>query len=73
MGRGGRPSSRGDDGRFDPDDKPLRHPLIDEVASALVGMGWRPAEADQAVVDMPVPPDATIEQLLRQALRSMPR
>jgi Holliday junction DNA helicase RuvA len=53
--------------------KPIRHPLIDEVATALVGMGWRPAEADQAVVDLQVPPDATIEQLLRQALRSMPR
>lgn len=50
-----------------------RHPLVDEVANALVGMGWRPQEADQAVVDLPVPPDATIEQLLRQALRSMPR
>ena len=49
------------------------HPLVDEVMTALVGMGWRPAEAEQAVVDLPVPPDATIEQLLRQALRSMPR
>jgi Holliday junction DNA helicase RuvA len=53
--------------------KAKRHPLIDEVAVALVGMGWRPQEADQAVVDLPITPDATIEQLLRQALRSMPR
>lgn len=53
--------------------KPGRHPLVDEVMMALVGMGWRPAEAEQAVVDLPVPPEATIEQLLRQALRSMPR
>ena len=52
---------------------PSRHPLVDEVTLALVGMGWRPAEAEQAVVDLPVPPDATIEGLLRQALRSMPR
>lgn len=52
---------------------PRRHPLVDEVMTALVGMGWRPAEAEQAVVDLPVPPEATIEQLLRQALRSMPR
>jgi len=52
---------------------PKRHTLIDEVAAALVGMGWKPAEAEQAVVDLPVPPEATIEQLLRQALRSMPR
>ena len=50
-----------------------RHPMVDEVMNALVGMGWRPNEAEQAVVDMPVPPEATIEQLLRQALRSMPR
>lgn len=53
--------------------KPRRHPLVDEVTLALVGMGWKPVEAEQAVVDLPVPPDATIEQLLRQALRSMPR
>lgn len=52
---------------------PKRHPLIDEVLMALVGLGWKQAEAEQAVVDLPVPPDATIEQLLRQALRSMPR
>jgi Holliday junction DNA helicase RuvA len=50
-----------------------RRPMVDEVMMALVGMGWRPAEAEQAVVDLPVPPEATIEQLLRQALRSMPR
>ena len=50
-----------------------RHPMVDEVMTALVGMGWRPAEAEQAVVDLPVAPEATIEQLLRQALRSMPR
>jgi Holliday junction DNA helicase RuvA len=50
-----------------------RHPLVDEVMLALVAMGWRPAEAEQAVVDLPVPPEATIEQLLRQALQSMPR
>jgi holliday junction DNA helicase RuvA len=59
--------------------KTKRHPVIEEVATALVGMGWRPQEADQAVVELPVPPDAKandpalIAQLLRQALRSMPR
>ena len=52
---------------------PKRHPLVDEVMLALVGMGWRPAEAEQAVVDLAVPPEATIEQLLRHALQSMPR
>jgi holliday junction DNA helicase RuvA len=53
--------------------RPKRHPLVDEVAMALVAMGWRPAEAEQAVVDLPIAADATIEGLLRQALRSMPR
>lgn len=53
--------------------KSKRHPLIDEVAMALVGMGWRPQEAEQAVVDLPITPESTTEQLLRQALRSMPR
>lgn len=53
--------------------QPKRHPLVDDVLLALVGLGWRQAEAEQAVSDLPVPPDATIEQLLRQALRSMPR
>jgi len=52
-----------------------RHPLLDEVAAALVGMGWRPIEADAAVRDLGVTgePPPTIEVLLRQALRSMPR
>ena len=50
-----------------------RHPMLEEVSMALVGLGWRPVEAEQAVADLAVPPDATTEQLLRQALRSMPR
>jgi Holliday junction DNA helicase RuvA len=52
---------------------PLRHPMLEEVAGALVGMGWRPAEADAAVADLEVEGDTSIETLLRQALRSMPR
>ena len=50
-----------------------RHPLLGEVMSALVSMGWRSAEAEQAIADLPVGDDASIETLLRQALRSMPR
>ena len=50
-----------------------RHPLLGEVMSALVTMGWRPAEAEQAISDLAVGDDASIETLLRQALRSMPR
>jgi len=36
-------------------------------------MGWRPAEAEQAVSELEVSDDTPIEALLRQALRSMPR
>jgi holliday junction DNA helicase RuvA len=48
-------------------------PLLGEVMSALVSMGWRPAEAEQAVSALTVDEGATLEVLLRQALRSMPR
>jgi len=50
-----------------------RHPLLGEVMTALVNMGWRPAEAEAAVAELPVEEGSTIEVLLRQALRSMPR
>ncbi|HET9624633.1 MAG TPA: Holliday junction branch migration protein RuvA [Kofleriaceae bacterium] len=50
-----------------------RHPLLGEVMSALVTMGWRPNEAEQAVAELEVGDDASLETLLRQALRSMPR
>lgn len=59
--------------------RPLRkgkssgNPMVDEVRGALVGMGWSPNEAEAAVVDLAVTAEATIEGLLRQALRSMPR
>jgi hypothetical protein len=36
-------------------------------------MGWRPAEAEQACSELAIDEGATIEVLLRQALRSMPR
>ena len=51
----------------------LRNPLLAEVMSALVTMGWRPAEAEQAVSDLPISDSASLESLLRQALRNMPR
>jgi Holliday junction DNA helicase RuvA len=50
-----------------------RNPLLGEVMSALVTMGWRPAEAEQAVSDLQVGDDASLESLLRHALRNMPR
>ena len=53
--------------------KPRRHPMLDEVAAALAQMGWRPAEADKVVAELEIAAGATLEQLLRQALRAMPR
>lgn len=50
-----------------------RHPMLGEVISALVGMGWKPVEAEQACSELAIDESATIEGLLRQALRSMPR
>lgn len=56
-----------------PRGKMKRHPMLEEVSMALVGLGMRPADAEQVVGSLPVPADATLDQLLRQALRSMPR
>jgi len=53
--------------------RPKRHPMLDEVAAALAQMGWRPIEADKVVADLEIAAGATLEQLLRQALRAMPR
>ena len=53
--------------------RPKRHPMLDEVAGALAQMGWRSAEADKVVAELDVAPGATLEALLRQALRAMPR
>lgn len=53
--------------------KPARHPLLADVIAALVGMGWRSIEAEAAVAELPIDDGATLEGLLRQALRSMPR
>jgi Holliday junction DNA helicase RuvA len=53
--------------------KSTGHPMVDEVRVALVGMGWSTNEAEAATVDLAVTAEATIEALLRQALRSMPR
>ena len=51
----------------------VRVPVLDDVASALSQLGWRPAEVDKAVDQLSGQGDATFEGLLRQALRSMPR
>jgi Holliday junction DNA helicase RuvA len=50
-----------------------RSAVLDEVAQALHQLGWRPAAVDKAVSELEVTEGATLESLLRQALRSMPR
>jgi Holliday junction DNA helicase RuvA len=50
-----------------------RSPVLDDVASALVGLGWRAAEVDKVVARLDVVAGATVETLLREALRAMPR
>lgn len=50
-----------------------RPPVLDEVAQALLQLGWRPAAVDKVVAELEVPEGATLETLLRAALRSMPR
>lgn len=50
-----------------------RHPMLDEVMGALVGMGWRATEAEGVVAELAIEAGTTVEVLLRQALRSMPR
>lgn len=47
--------------------------LVDEVVAALVQMGWRSVEAEKAVGDLTCNEGVTLETLLRQALRAMPR
>ncbi len=56
-----------------PPRKITRTPMLDDVALALVGLGWRAAEVDKVVGKLEVPAGATIESLLRDALRAMPR
>jgi Holliday junction DNA helicase RuvA len=50
-----------------------RLPVLDDVASALVNLGWRAAEADKAVQRLRVENGATLDSLLREALRGMAR
>jgi Holliday junction DNA helicase RuvA len=50
-----------------------RPPVLDDVVSALVHMGCRPAEAEKAVQKLEAPPGASVETLLVEALRAIPR
>ena len=51
----------------------VRVPALEEVSSALLALGWRPAEVDSAVDQLDVVESSTLESLLRQALQTMPR
>lgn len=53
--------------------KAARDPRLDEVASALVNLGWRQPEADKTLEVLEIRPESTVEELLRDALRAMPR
>jgi Holliday junction DNA helicase RuvA len=53
--------------------QPGRPAVLEEVAQALLQLGWRPAAVDKAVSELDAGEGATLESLLRQALRSMPR
>ncbi len=50
-----------------------RHVLIDEVMQALIQMGFRAPEAEKAVAEIPIPPEASLENLLKQALQTISR
>ena len=52
---------------------PTDAPLLEDVALALANLGWRSAEVQKVVDELEVPPGATVEVLLRDALRAMPR
>lgn len=50
-----------------------RDPMLEDVASALLGLGWRQPEVDKVVGELAIEPGTTLEALMRQALRAMPR
>jgi Holliday junction DNA helicase RuvA len=50
-----------------------RVPVLEDVASALVQLGWRTAEVDKAISTLDPVGGEPLETLLRQALRAMPR
>ena len=56
-----------------PASRVVRPPMVEDVASALLQLGWRPAEVDKVVSTLAPEPEQTLEGLLRQALRAMPR
>jgi Holliday junction DNA helicase RuvA len=68
----GRPATDGRV-RITPPRTLVRPPILDDVASALVNLGLRPAAIDKIVGQLEVTANTTIESLLRDALRAIPR
>jgi Holliday junction DNA helicase RuvA len=50
-----------------------RAPVLDDVASALVNLGWRTGDVDRMLVQLAIAEEDTVETLVRKALRAMPR
>jgi len=50
-----------------------RPPILADVHSALTQLGWRAAEVERALAGLEVTEGASLEALLRKALRAMPR
>jgi Holliday junction DNA helicase RuvA len=50
-----------------------RPPILDDVASALVQLGWKKVEVDKVIDRMELTGDEELEELVRHALRNMPR
>jgi len=74
-GAGNRIQPSGGAARPEPPAVSERPPILDDVTSALVQLGWRASEADKVVAALvaDLSGDETIEELLRRALRAMPR
>ncbi|HEY5973241.1 MAG TPA: Holliday junction branch migration protein RuvA [Geobacteraceae bacterium] len=47
--------------------------VLDDVASALVNLGYKEAVVSKALADLVVPADAAMEQVLKQALKKLMR
>jgi Holliday junction DNA helicase RuvA len=53
--------------------KEARPQVLEDVASALVNLGWRVTEVDKIVGRLEIEPGTSFDTLLREALRAMPR
>lgn len=45
--------------------------LKDDVASALINLGYKEAVVNKALAELEIPPDATMEAVLKQALKQL--